>query len=65
MKAESANMGKQEAKQLIEQLKEYQKEVTTDRRSALAALQRAGLVTKRGRPAKAYSRNLKKRPSEA
>lgn len=53
-------MGKEEAKQIIKQLDAYQKQVTANRQSALAALQRAGLVTRKGRPARAYARNLKK-----
>lgn len=51
-------MSKQEAKQLIEQLKAYEKEVTVDRQSALDALVRAGLVTKSGRPTKLYVSKL-------
>lgn len=49
-------MTKQEADQLIKQLREYQKEVTVSREAALAALIRAGLVTKSGRPTKFYAR---------
>jgi hypothetical protein len=41
--------------QLIEQLVTYQKKVTVDRKSALAALVRAGLVTKDGNATEPYA----------
>lgn len=40
----------QQAQQLIDQLVAYQKKVVGDRETALAALERAGLVTKDGQP---------------
>ena len=52
-------MHRQEAEQLIEQLRTYQKEVLANRESALFALERAGLITRDGEPAPFYSRNLK------
>lgn len=48
-------MSKEEANELIRQLKAYQKEITVNRKTALAALVRAGLVTKAGRPTAFYA----------
>lgn len=52
-------MGETEAKMLMEQLKEYQKDVLSSKEKAREALYRAGLITKAGRPAKPYRRNLR------
>ncbi len=48
-------MTKTEADQLIKQLKEYQKEVTVSKETALATLVRAGLITKDGNPTPHYA----------
>jgi hypothetical protein len=57
-------MSKQEAQQLIKQLVTYQKEVTADRDTALAALERAGLVTKDGRPTEFYAPSANGMPTK-
>ena len=48
-------MSETEADQLIKQLKEWQKEVTADRVSALRALEKAGLIDKEGNPTEHYA----------
>jgi hypothetical protein len=60
----TVTMSKQEAKQLIKQLKAYQRKATVDRRTALAALKRAGLVTEDGRPAQFYAPSPKTNSSK-
>jgi hypothetical protein len=47
-------MIEQEYIDILNQLKEYQKEATSSKKNALAALFRAGLITKSGKPTKYY-----------
>lgn len=52
-------MTDKEAKQLLKQLKEHQKEVLSSKENAIAALERAGLI-KNGKATKPYRRSLEK-----
>lgn len=56
-------MSKHEAEQLIKQLRTYQKRVTSNRRAAMAALKRAGLINKHGRATKYYAQDRNSRLS--
>lgn len=52
-------MGKQEAEKIVKQLNAYQSTATSSRDQAIAALHRAGLVTKTGKPTSQYASRRK------
>lgn len=54
-------MDETEAKQVLRQLKDYQRRVTASPAAALQALQKAGLVTKSGNPTPPYAANCRLR----
>lgn len=56
------NMSEYEAKQLIEQLEAYQREVIVDRQSALDALVDAGILTLDGQLTEAYAPSPENNP---